>query len=682
MKKILLASSLALVSAVSAVAADASGWDYDRVFPKVGYERTEKGFEISVWGRTYRYADSIFPASVKTAGREIFAAPMKLHASFGGGTEGVFHDWKYTLVKRDDECVQIAASAHCSNVIVNAGITFERDGFAKTEIKLVPYGCSRVFTAYDYVPDISGLWFEAELTSESSTLMHYWPYSDNSCCAGPAQNSGALKEGDYPFRASTWFGWEDGGFSVTCETSEGIELYSQKKWLTVTKEADRTRLRYRLLDHMPSEWAGRKDDWPDALIPMCWEFGLQATPVKARPAGSPDIYRRFHTFYRTDTNPLENGLPERFGKAGLRYVVFHWAYSAAEGYALIDDPEKFQAIVDAFHRNGVKVLIYYGFEYPSILPGWSKNKNDYLIRHPRTSAQGIGVGDGKKWLGGCQNDTHRAYTSCYKSDWSKEVLSNALETVAKYGLDGIYADGTYTPRECANERHGCGWRDAQGALHTTFPIFSYREFVKKLYRGIHALGGVIDTHQSACVMAPLLSFTDSCFDGENIQRAIARNPEFLSTDAFRCEYSGYAFGLPVNFISHTDTQKGMTIRTLASITLIHNVHPVPRVLTDLDFVSGIWKIYEERGMDGAEFVPYWRTDVSDTKGVYCSFYRGEKTTAVVSNLTGSDKRATVKVGKGFATARDLVSGATFPVADGALSFEVKRFTPYIFALEN
>lgn len=123
MKKILLASSLALVSAVSAVAADASGWDYNRVFPKVGYERTEKGFEISVWGRTYRYADSIFPASVKTAGREIFAAPMKLHASFGGGMEGVFHDWKYTLVKRDDECVQIAASAHCSNVIVNAGIT-------------------------------------------------------------------------------------------------------------------------------------------------------------------------------------------------------------------------------------------------------------------------------------------------------------------------------------------------------------------------------------------------------------------------------------------------------------------------------------------------------------------------------------------------------------------------------
>jgi len=650
-------------------AAFGSGWDYDKVFPKIGYVRTEKGFDISVWGRTYRYADSIFPMSVKTSGREIFAAPMKLHASFGGGTEGVFHDWKYTLVKQDDECVQIAASAHCSNVIVNAGLTFERDGFVKTEIKLVPYGCSRVFTAYDYVPDISALWFEAELTPESSTLMHYWPYSDNSCCAGPAQNSGALKEGDYPFRASTWFGWEDGGFSVTCETSEGIELHSPKKWLTVTKEADRTRLRYRLLDHMPSAWAGRKDDWPDALIPMCWEFGLMATPVKARPAGSPDIYRRFHTFYRTDTNPLENGLPERFGKAGLRYVVFHSTFSRAEGYGLIGDKAKFRAIVDAFHRNGVKVLVYYGFEYPTILPDWSKKKDDYLIRHP-----------GGKWVGGWQAETHRAYQSCYKSGWADEVKANALAIVDEYGLDGIYTDGMYIPWECANERHGCGWRDAKGELHPTFPIYAIRDLARDLQAAIHARGGTVDAHQSACMVTPLLAFADSCFDGENVQSALERNPEHLPTDAFRCEYSGYAFGLPMTFIAYTNDK--LTIRMLASMTLPHNVHPVPRELDDLDFVASVWKIYEERKLDSAEFVPYWRENVCETKGVYCSLYRnGKELSAVVSNLSKSPKRAELLLGKDKKLARDLLSGKEFPVRDGKLVLYAEPYVPHILSVE-
>ena len=46
-------------------------------------------------------------------------------------------------------------------------------------------------------------------------------------------------------------------------------------------------------------------------------------------------------------------------------------------------------------------------------------------------------------------------------------------------------------------------------------------------------------------------------------------------------------------ISYTNDK--LTIQMLAAITLVHNVHPVPRELADLDFVSRVWKIYEERG---------------------------------------------------------------------------------------
>ncbi|MBQ9717502.1 MAG: hypothetical protein IJV76_05865, partial [Clostridia bacterium] len=93
---------------------------------------SSNAFEVSVWGRTYRYRDSVFPVSVKTAGREVFAAPMSLHATFGG-KEGTFHSWQYTLVEQTSDRVQVVAAAHCENVMVNAAMTFERDGLARTE---------------------------------------------------------------------------------------------------------------------------------------------------------------------------------------------------------------------------------------------------------------------------------------------------------------------------------------------------------------------------------------------------------------------------------------------------------------------------------------------------------------------------------------------------------------------
>jgi len=238
----------------------------------------------------------------------------------------------------------------------------------------------------------------------------------------------------------------------------------------------------------------------------------------------------------------------------------------------------------------------------------------------------------------------------------------------------------YIPWECANERHGCGWRDAKGELHPTFPIWPIRDLARDLQAAIHARGGTIDAHQSACMVTPLLAFADSCFDGENVQGALAKNPEHLPTDSFRCEYSGYAFGLPMTFIAYTNRK--LTIEMLASITLVHNVHPVPRELTDLDFVSKVWKIYEEREMDSAEFLPYWRRNISDTKGVWCSQYRGQRQlTAVVANLSNGDKTATLDFGGTDGTARDLLTGKTYEVKGGRMVIATKPFVPYILAVE-
>jgi hypothetical protein len=182
------------------------------------------------------------------------------------------------------------------------------------------------------------------------------------------------------------------------------------------------------------------------------------------------------------------------------------------------------------------------------------------------------------------------------------------------------------------------------------------------------------------MVTPLLAYVDSCFDGENVQDALAKNPEHLPTDAFRCEYSGYAFGLPMTFISYTNDK--LTIQMLAAITIVHNVHPVPREMADLDFVSSVWKIYEERKLDSAEFVPYWRDKICETPGVYASAYRdGKQTTIVASNLSKTRRTATVAVPAGVQAAVDLLTGERFAVSGGKLEFSAEPFTPYVFAIE-
>ena len=167
MKGMFFAVSLALVGLALA----------ESPFAPVSYRKTgETSFEVDVWGRTYRYANSVFPVSVKTAGLEIFASPMSLHAKFGDA-EGTFRDWQYTLFSTNPQATVVIAAAHCSNVMVNAAITFEPDGLARTELKIVPYGYYSLHKIRDYEPDLTALWFDIDLRPESSTLCHFLAFS-------------------------------------------------------------------------------------------------------------------------------------------------------------------------------------------------------------------------------------------------------------------------------------------------------------------------------------------------------------------------------------------------------------------------------------------------------------------------------------------------------------------------
>jgi len=79
-------------------------------------------------------------------------------------------------------------------------------------------------------------------------------------------------------------------------------------------------------------------------------------------------------------------------------------------------------------------------------------------------------------------------------DWQAIVFTGEqsyLARIAAAGFDGVYLDGTVEPWACYNERHGCGYRAADGTLRPTYPIFGVRQFMQRLYGMFHPRGGLI-----------------------------------------------------------------------------------------------------------------------------------------------------------------------------------------------
>ena len=96
-------------------------------------------------------------------------------------------------------------------------------------------------------------------------------------------------------------------------------------------------------------------------------------------------------------------------------------------------------------------------------------------------------------------------------------------------------------------------------------------------------------------------------------------------------------GIPCNFISYTDDK--FTMEIISGITLLHNVYPRANKLSDLDFVSEIWGIYDNFAIDKAQWFPYWeKQEISvDNDKAYVSYYK--KDNALLLIITSYDKNA-------------------------------------------
>ena len=179
----------------------------------------------------------------------------------------------------------------------------------------------------------------------------------------------------------------------------------------------------------------------------------------------------------------------------------------------------------------------------------------------------------------------------------------------EYGFDGVYLDSTLYPGPCINTDHGCGFCDAAGKLHPTYPVTALREFMKELYTFFEPRGGIVNPHLSNCCNVPALSFAHLNWDGEHSQTHINANGiESVPLDYMRTEFTGRNFGIPYEFLAYTFDN--WSFKDSLAIGLIHGILSRPNDIAEpLELMAPIWQTVDRFHFEQATWKPYWSNGV-------------------------------------------------------------------------
>ena len=591
---------------------------------------------VSVWGRTCRFDDCPLPIGIATAGREMLARPIRLV----GELDGEPLEWPdkgrgVILHSCDDGQATVLGyqPSECGKVILNTSVRIEFDGAMFIDVKVMSGGGP----GEEDVRRLTRLWLEVPLRGESAGLFHYWPQVHMG--AGPdfnTDNSGAVPADgmSLPFKPFLWLGWEEGGLCWFAESDRDWLVADEDRAIEVLPNGEVTTLRLRLLDDEPPAWKGIKPVWRHRIRPLVFRMGFQATPVKPMPAEPLALRVGFHHTYnvlrRISKDDSDRTVLDALVERGINTVAFHEGWQILQNYGWPGDVDRVKQAVDACHDRGLKVWAYFGYELTSLAPEWGDHADDWLTKN----IDGVPAGGWRRW------PAQRDYIVCPASGWQDELVERITHMVEVCGFDGLYLDQTNAPFGCANESHGCGYRDADGELHISFPIRAARNVMKRLYRLMHSRGGHIEVHQSSGCVIPTMAFAHSYFDGEHLiwHDKFKDDPNgSIGLAAFRAEFAGRNFGIPAAFMAAPDSQ---------AFPLLHGITNRPLSRHD-ESRRQVWAVTDKFRLAGADWQPYWRNASllsSDHDMVKASAYirRDEGRVSmlvIVANITGQASAA-------------------------------------------
>ena len=583
-------------------------------------EESESAFQVFVTERVYTFSkNKLFITSILSKETELLDSEITLKG-IDSKKEICLTDEQTFLFEKAEDKVTFISTAQSTSFIFNVSTTIEYDGCCFLSLTIMPraqtvrqaFGFEKFF-----IPsyDLGELKVEIPLSKHASKYMHYYPrYNakhDDKTMRDPVFNSGEFTQNVHlPFASVLWFGNEDIGLNWFAESDKNWQYYRNDA-LTLLK-GEPSKLVMNLLNSHPKTWdTGMTNDFRlSEYMPITFEFGLQATPVKPYPKKPYskkilhiDCFKKVVGDYLPFlSSPVVEGDTEigfdRIKRLGVDTLILHEKWNRVQNSWVIDEQTKkdTKIIIDECHKRGIDVIPYFGYEFSTLNPLMGKYFDKVRVMRS----------DGGKVGGWYRSPWQRDYVVCYNGEWGDKFADGVCNVIDEMGFDGIYFDGTLTPYSCANEAHGCGYRTQDGKLRETFNVKSRREVMKKIYERMDSQGKLVNMHISSCMNNMGAGFTHLILNGEDIQRTIQQKGlENVPEDYIRSEYLGRNTGIPNELLVY-EFEGIWSFNDSLSFALPNGLMPrAVDIGKPLEILSKLWKIFDKYPTEKCVFKPYW-----------------------------------------------------------------------------
>jgi len=554
-------------------------------------KRGSRSIEVQTANHTYRFDDASLLSEASAGGRPLLASPVRLHARIDGRDRPA--DFAAPQrIENTPRRATIRQRTRAGPLLIRSNVRVAVDGFLDIRLEVRADDAPDAEPANDADADappglsLDQLRVVLPLRPEHARYVNTWP----------ATHSGAFEQDlAWSFRPIVNLLGDDAGLAWMAESDRDWSPHGASGAIEIRRRDGATELRLNLISE------------PRRLAPgqtLRYRFGLQGLPVK--PPHAPDawdyrvvrIEKYGHEFDWPNRRVGDMNAIEYHVKGGARaaLVLRPWTVFA---YPLpIGHEQKFRELMQACDEAGLAALPYIGgFLISEKAPEFDAFKNDFRKLPPRPFPI---IDQRVPGLGG-----QMCYHACPKGAWQDFIVHGAARLIDEFHADGVYLDSPTMPQPCANQAHGCGYVNADGALVPTYPVFATRRMIQRLYHVVKTRKpeGHVDVHPYDGLMTPALAFATVTWIGEHVHPP---NPEHvldvLPLDRFRTEFMDHNLGLSTDLLYY----RLGDYAAAAGLAFLHDVPTRSERDHTFKLQSAIWRLREAVGGDDARWSPYWK----------------------------------------------------------------------------
>ena len=602
--------------------------------------KTAEGCAVSLWNRTYTTGGegAVF-SSITSAGHELLARPATVNV-FSGGAPCVFGKAQtYIMADGKEDEKTILSAFESETVVVNISHRIEEDGCDDITLTVMPRGRS-VAQVFGLAPvrtdafDVNRVYLDIPLRKDAVRYYHTYPFGGRIGYTQAIDNNilnfaGTVPSGGFhcAFKEQVYLGGEECGLGLFFTDNRMWVNTDETKAIEILEEEDCYVMRINLLDAVPPMWQDKGPDNQYAMDLMPWrvKLGMVVTPVRPYPkrnfysrSAKIDAYIKIFCDYdeflsgkkNADGSAVEGEITEtrydRLKRLGVETLLIHEKWNDIQNSPFLteDTVRRAKTIVSELHQRKIKVIPYFGYELSTLSPIWAQD-GDEMVRISGNINSGY-------WY---RFPYQRDMNVCMRSRWADILYDGIVKLYDELGFDGLYFDTIMEPRPCANERHGCGWRDKNGELHATYSTWEIRRFLKKMYAFVKSRGGTMVLHAYGAFNLAGLSFCDYMVEGEPFQTKLLHGElKEMPEDLLRAQFTGYDTGIPVKTIIYIN-EPVWTYKNALSTAILHGSIPNPNDISrPLEMIVPVWNALDRFPLEEAEWKPYF----SPTDSIACS----------------------------------------------------------------